>query len=137
MNAVTLRIVADGVNWNLYAGAITDIPGMWNEVTTYTPQGEQPQTNILQLKFRNQANTSQITDFFPLTDISTPVYLIGSENPGDPSVNCPGQGTNTPGNYLTEPQCFRFNVDMKITPGFNLRPGLYNLIIEYVIVEDL
>ena len=32
MNAVTLRIIANGVNWNLYTGAITDIPGMWNEV---------------------------------------------------------------------------------------------------------
>ncbi|MFN2395364.1 MAG: hypothetical protein ABR597_06715 [Bacteroidales bacterium] len=136
-NAITLRIIADGLNWDLYVGAQTDSPGYWNELTAYSTYGVEPETDILELRFRNTANTSQQFGWFPVSDINTPVYIIGSENPGDPSVSCPGQGTNTPGSYLTEPQCYLFNVDMRIVPGFDLKPGLYNLLIKYVIVEDL
>ena len=136
-NAISLRIIADGVNWDLYVGAETDSPGYWNELTAYSDYGAEPTTDILELRFRNTANTSQQFGWFPVSDINTPVFIIGSENPGDPSVNCPGQGTNTPGSYLTEPQCYLFNVDMRVVPGFDLKPGLYNLLIKYVIVEDL
>ena len=136
-NAMTLRIIAEGVNWNLYVGAETDSPGYWNELTAYSTYGVEPTTDILELRFRNTANTSQQQGWFPVTDINSPVYIIGSENPGDPSIDCPGQGTNTPGSYITEPQCYRFNIDMRVVPGFELKPGLYNLLIKYVIVEDL
>jgi len=136
-NAMTLRIIADGVNWNLYVGAQTDAPGLWNEIVPYSPFGDHPPVDILELNFRNTANTSQVHGFFPLSDINSPTYIIGSENPGDPSIDCPEQGTNTPGDYLSQPQCYRFNVDLRVVPGFNLKPGLYNLVITYVIVEDL
>ena len=59
-------------------------------------------------------------------------------SPGiDVPVACPGQGTNTPGSYLSEPQCYQFNVDLRIVPGFDYRPGLYRLLLNFVISEDL
>lgn len=136
MNAMTLRITAVGVNWDLYVGAETDVAGSWNVVTTYGTNGDEPNVELLKVRFRNTANTSQETAFFNLTDVNTPVYIIGS-GAVDPSINCPGAGTNTPGSYLSEPQCYLFNIDLQITPGFSLKPGLYELIIKYVIVEDL
>jgi hypothetical protein len=136
MNAITLRITATGTNWDLYLGAETDVAGSWDVVTTYGLNGDVPDVEMLKVRFRNTANTSQEATFFDLTDIGTPVYIIGSAI-ADPSINCPDTGTNTPGSYLTDPQCYQFNVDLQITPGFTLRPGLYKLNIKYVIVEDL
>lgn len=135
--ATDLRIIADSINWDLYVGAITIAPGLWNTITTYANYGQEPPIGILELNFRNQANTSQVQGFFPITDISNPVYIIGSESPTDPDITCPGMGTNTPGDYLSSPQCYRFSVDIRIKPGFDLQPGLYFLIIEYIIVEDM
>jgi len=136
MNAITLRITAIGVNWDLYVGAETDISGKWDVVSTYGVNGYDPDVVLLKVRFRNTANTSQEATFFELKDISTPVYIIGS-TVSDPAVNCPDTGTNTPGSYLSQPQCYQFNVDLQITPGFTHRPGLYKLNIKYVIAEDL
>lgn len=136
MNAMTLRITAEGVEWDLYVGAETDVAGNWNVITNYGATGDIPVVELLKVRFRNTANTSQESTFFDLTDINTPVYIIGSAA-ADPSINCPGTGTNTPGSYLTDPQCFQFNVDLQLTPDFSLKPGLYELIIKYIIVEDL
>jgi hypothetical protein len=136
MNAITLRITAVGVNWDLYVGAETDVAGTWDIVSTYGVNGNDPNVELLKVRFRNTASTSQEATFFDLQDISTPVYIIGSEL-ADPVINCPATGTNTPGSYLTDPQCYQFNVDLQITPGFTLKPGLYKLNIKYMIVEDL
>jgi hypothetical protein len=106
-------------------------------VSTYSPSyGSLPVINILQLQFRNSSNTSQISGFFGLTDISAPVYIIGSAV-ADPAVICPANGTNTAGNYLANPNCYHFKVDMKLVPGFSYRPGLYTLRIDYILIEDL
>jgi hypothetical protein len=52
-------------------------------------------------------------------------------------VACPAGGTNSPGDYLTTPSCYKFNVDLKIVPGLTYQSGLYDLRVDYVIVEDL
>lgn len=136
MNAITLRITATGANWDLYVGAETDIAGTWDVVTTYSPSGELPGVELLEIRFRNTANTSQELSFFEMTDISTPTYIIGSPI-SDAAINCPDTGTNTPGSFLTNPECYQFNVDLRVIPGFTLRPGLYQLNIRYNIVVDL
>lgn len=136
MNAFTLRIIAEDVNWDLYVGAETLDPGLWDVIAVYGTVGQEPGIELLEARFRNSASTSLVEGFFELTDITTPTYIIGS--PGlDVPVACPGQGTNTPGSYLTEPQCFQFNVDLRIVPGFEYRPGLYRLLLNFVISEDL
>ncbi len=135
-NAINLRVTAVDVNWDLYVYAETDVPGLWNEVLSYSDYGLHPESGLLELRFRNAANTPNIDGFFPIDDISNPAYIIGS--PGaDPDINCPEMGTNTPGNYIDQPQCYEFTVDMRIQPGFDHRPGLYTLNVMYVIVEDL
>lgn len=136
MNAITLRIIAEDVNWDLYVGAETLDPGLWDVIGVYGTVGQEPGIELLEARFRNSASTSLVEGFFELTDITTPTYIIGS--PGiDVPVACPGQGTNTPGSYLSEPQCYQFNVDLRIVPGFDYRPGLYRLLLNFVISEDL
>lgn len=136
MNAITLRITAEDVSWDFYVGAETDIPGLWDVVTVYAGSGDEPEVELLELRFRNTANTSLVDGFFELTDISDPTYIIGSAA-NDPEITCPNQGTNTPGSYLTQPECYQFRVDMRIVPGFNLRPGLYRIHVKYVLIENL
>jgi hypothetical protein len=136
MNAITLRVTATGVSWDLYVGAQTDLAGTWDVISSYGLSGELPIVALLKIRFRNTANTALIPDYFDLTDISSPTYVIGSAI-DDPGVSCPDQGTNEPGSFLAQPQCYQFNVDLRITPGFDLRPGLYRLHIKYVLVENL
>lgn len=137
MNAVTLNIEAVGTQWDLYVGATTTVAGSWDVTSTYSTTGSLPGVNILELNFRNLSNTSLQTGFFPLTDISTPTYIIGTSAAPDIGISCPNQGTNTAGSYLTNPNCYSFDVDLRINPGFTYRPGLYELRIDYVIVQDL
>ncbi len=137
MSAITLNINVTGTNWDLYVGAETTNPGLWNVTSTYSGTGQIPTIDLVELRFRNVSNTSQVNGFFNLTDISTPTYIIGSAAAPDPSVSCPGTGTNQPGSYLSDPSCYEFDVDIRINPDFSYQAGLYTLTIKYVIVEDL
>lgn len=137
INVCELNLVAVGTQWDLYVGATTAIAGQWDVNTFYSSNGTIPTTDMVELRFRNLAQTSKLAGFFTLQNILSPNYIIGSAINPDVSLNCPNMGTNTPGSYLTNPQCYRFNVDMKITPGLGNRPGLYSLRIDYVLVADL
>jgi hypothetical protein len=138
MDAVTLNVVAVGTQWDLYVGATTTVAGQWDVVTSYSPTyGTLPTIDILKLQFRNMSNTSLVSGFFPLTDVSAPVYIIGTAAAPDATLACPNNGTNSPGSYLANPNCYQFKVDMRIVPGFDLRPGLYTLRVDYYLVEDL
>ncbi|SMO66784.1 hypothetical protein SAMN06265379_104244 [Saccharicrinis carchari] len=137
MNVCELNIEAVGTQWDLYVGATTAVPGEWDVTTFYSSNGTVPTTDMVELRFRNVAQTAQIPGFFTLQDILSPTYIIGSAIAPDIAINCPDAGTNTPGSFITNPQCYRFNVDMKITPGLGNRAGLYTLRIDYVLVQDL
>jgi hypothetical protein len=140
-HVLELKINVSGAEWDLYMGATTTTPGSWNVNTTYSNVGiSPPPVGLLQARVYNLSNTEQTGGgFFPLTDVATPVYLIGSPA-NDPTVNCGDAtpaGTNTPGDYLSSPSCYKFNVDLKINPGFTYRPGLYTMRVDFYIIEDL
>ncbi len=137
MNACTLNIEATGTQWDLYVGATTTNVGFWDVTNTYGSSGTLPTIGIMKLQFRNAAATSQMSGFFSLQDRSNPTYIIGSAAAPDAAISCPNLGTNTAGSYLTNPSCYKFNVDLRIVPGFSLRPGLYTLRIDYVLIQDL
>ena len=137
MNACTLNIEATGTQWDLYVGATTTNVGYWDVTHTYGSTGSLPTIGIMKLQFRNAAATSLVSGFFSLQDISSPTYIIGTSSAPDAAVSCPNVGTNTAGSYLTSPSCYKFNIDLRIIPGFSLRPGLYTLRIDYVIIQDL
>lgn len=140
-NALELNVTATGSEWDLYIGATTTTAGTWNVVSNYSNTGiAQPPVNLVQARIYNTNNTPATGGgFFPVTDIATPVYIIGS-NSNDVAVNCGDAvpvGTNQAGSYLTDPECYRFKVDLKIVPGLDYRPGLYTLRIDFILIEDL
>jgi len=137
MNACELNIDVTGTQWDLYVGSTTTAAGFWDVVSTYSLTGAPPPISILELQFRNGSNTSQISGFFSLQDILTPNYIIGSLVAPDAAIACPNIGTNQAGDYLTTPNCYKFNVDLRITPGLSYQSGLYSLRIDYILVQDL
>lgn len=136
MNAVTLNINTTE-QFDLYVGATTTAVGYWDVTSTYSTGGTPPPISILQLQFRNGSSTSLMSGFFPLQDISVPTYIIGTSAGSDASISCPNNGTNAAGDYLVSPNCYKFNVDLRIVPGFTYQSGLYTLRIDYMIIKDL
>lgn len=140
-NIMTLNIDASMTQWDLYVGATTTIPGEWDATTYYSNVGDDPAVSMAEIQFRNQSNTSLVSGFFPLTDIATPTDIIGDHlNAPDPAVNCDDvdpTGANTAGDYLSRPGCYKFNIDLRITPGLNYRAGLYTLRIDFILAPDL
>ena len=136
-NAFELLVDVSGTQWDLYVGATTTSTGYFDVVSTYSTNGTTPPISILQMQLRNSHNTPLMTGFFPITDIATPTYIIGTSSAPDLTINCKDPGTNVAGSYLSNPGCYKFNVDMKINPGFSFQSGLYTLRIDYVLVQDL
>lgn len=130
-----LNIVSD-VTWDLYVGANTSVPDLWDEEISYSNSGATPPLSILQLRVRNSNNTQQIQDFFSLTDIALPTYLIGSSL-SDNEKSCDELNSNMAGTYKTSPGCMSFDVDIMIKPGLEYRAGQYKVEIIYTIIENL
>lgn len=134
-NFSQLNIDAD-MTWDLYVGALSSEAGVWDEEHRYSDSGTTPDVSLLQLQVRNANSTSQVSGFFPIQDINNPVYIIGS-SVLDASEPCGAIGSNSAGDYTTEPGCFQFNLDMLIKPGIGYRPGLYKLTVVYTLMENL
>jgi hypothetical protein len=125
-HALELNINAVGTQWDLYIGTTTTTAGSWNINTTYSSSGiSPPPVSLMQARIYNADNTPVSGNgFIPLTDIATPLFIIGSTL-NDPAVNCSDPspvGTNEAGNYITDPECYKFKVDLKVVPGLNNRP---------------
>ncbi|MEP7264009.1 MAG: hypothetical protein ABI772_05915 [Bacteroidota bacterium] len=140
-HALDLNINAIGGEWDLYIGATTTAAGSFNVISSYSNTGiTPPPVSLIQARVYNSNNTPVSgSGFFPLTDVASPVYIIGS-NANDPTVNCGDAvptGTNAPGDYLADPECYKMRVDLKLVPGLSFRPGLYTLRIDFIVIADL
>ena len=140
-HVLELNVNVTGTEWDLYIGTTTSSAGSWNVATSYSNTGiSPPPVGLLQARVYNTNLTPQTgTGFFPLTDIGTPTWLIGS-TADDPAVSCADVspvGTNQPGDYLADPSCYRFKVDLKVSPGLTYRPGYYNLRVDFILIPDL
>lgn len=134
---LTLRVEAT-TEWDLYVGTTTIAGGFFDVNNSYGTSGNASiPVNILQARVYNSSNTSQTsTSFFNLSDLSNPVYVIGSAA-DNPAVACGSTNTNIAGSYTTQPQCYMFKVDLKATPGLNYRAGSYSLRVDFILVQDL
>ena len=135
---LTLNVEATGTEWDLYVGTTTSINGFFDVISSYSTTGNTAiPVSILQARVHNSSNTSQTsTSFFNLSDLSNPVYVIGSAG-NDVSIPCGTTGANGAGSYSSQPSCYSFKVDLKATPGFDYRAGLYSLRVDFILVQDL
>lgn len=137
-NALVLGVIAENTDtWNFSVYAEPDDgenPDEWEQILAYSNQGELPQIRDLEIRVRNNANTTLIPEFTSMGNILDRLYIIPESVD---LIDCPGQGTNVPGSYLTDPACYRFRVDLRFKPSYGMQPGLYRLRIIYEIKENL
>ena len=134
-NATEFHITSSS-EWDLYVGTQTITPGEWDIMTSYSSAGDsQVPVSILEIRATSPGGTSQQTSFFPLQDISNPVYLIGSA--ADDVFVFSGVGANQPGDPSSNAFTHRFRIDYKLTPGVDYQPGVYGLTIVFTLAEDL
>lgn len=128
--------VESTVEWDLYIGTETVVPGFWDLIQSYSDAGDDNiPVGILEVRANSPGLTSQEAAFFQLQDISTPVFLIGSSG-NDPTIGT-GIGTNDPGDGTADPFTHRFRISYKLSPGFTYSPGIYTMTVLFTIAEDL
>ena len=69
-NAITFNIEATGTRWDLYMGAVTTTPGLWDNVQLYGTSGTAPTVDMIKLRVHNLGSTPLISGFVPLQDIN-------------------------------------------------------------------
>lgn len=130
-------------SWNLRmyiennSGAGTPIDE-WEELTLYgNGNAENPKISDLQIRVRNSCSTSPSDNVFrSFTDTTDILDIIEPLLPVTPAGSC-SQNVNGPGSYLTNFDEFNFDIDIRIRPGFNYNPGIFNLNIRFRLEENL
>lgn len=130
-------------SWNLRmfvennSGAGTPIDE-WEELATYgNGNAANPQISVLQIRVRNSCSTSPSDNtFVNFNDTSDVLDIIAQMLPVTPAGSCT-QNVNGPGSYLTNYDEFTFDIDVRINPGFQYNPGIFNLNIRFRLEENL
>tara|TARA_R110002073_G_scaffold128999_6_gene275290 strand:+ start:57090 stop:57710 length:621 start_codon:yes stop_codon:yes gene_type:complete len=110
----------------------------WEELTRYgNGNAGNPQISALQIRVRNTCSTSTADNVFRnFNDTSDILDIIEQMLPVTPAGSC-SQGVNGPGSYLTNFDEFNFDIDIRINPGFQFNPGIFNLNIRFRLEENL
>ncbi len=135
------EIIAGNCKWKLmmYVDNNGYLPNNeWEPINTYGATGSNPELNLIQVKVYNGCGTPlnngvyqtfagnvqyDILDIIP--------DLIPRNMPGP----CDGTNINGPGSFLTDYNEYNFTVDYRILPGYTLKPGAYQIKINFCLVE--
>jgi len=110
----------------------------WEPVTYYGSSGNNPELNLIQVKVYNGCGTPLNSGIYQIF-AGNMTYDILDIIPDLPVRNMPGpcNGTNIngPGSYLADYNEYNFNIDYRILPGYSLRTGVYQIKINFCLVE--
>ncbi|GAB4455330.1 MAG: hypothetical protein OHK0036_19040 [Bacteroidia bacterium] len=112
----------------------------WESLVNYGSSGTQPNLNLIEVSVWNGCGTALFNGVFRTfanninQDTLSIIPDLAIRNLPGP---CDGTHINGPGSYLTNYNEFSFNIDYRITPGFTLRPGTYQIRIRFCLVEIL
>ncbi|MGY6561741.1 MAG: hypothetical protein ACXITV_06510 [Luteibaculaceae bacterium] len=126
--------------WKLKAVVDNNASGDAWEALGYYGVSSAPDVSlqILNIRVTNVCNT-------PISglNIYTPHFLNNGDyfyiinNNGIANLNtCNSENINTPGNPLNNFGAYTFTIDYRIIPGFNFRPGTYQISLKFVLEED-
>lgn len=108
----------------------------WETITQYGMGGiDVPKIDILEVRVTNNCSTSPVDGVYQtFTLAGDQIEII--ENTGV-RINAGSCTTNVngPGSYLTNYDEFHFQIDFRVTPGFNYNAGIYQLQVKFELVE--
>lgn len=109
----------------------------WEELNLYgMGNGDNPTIDALEIRVRNNCGTSPIDgNFTNFTNNLDIIDIISPMLPVTPAGSC-ALNTNGPGNYLNNYDEFTFTVDLRVKPGFDFNPGIFQLNIKFRLEEN-
>lgn len=116
----------------------------WDELNLYSNGlGQNPITDILEIKITNDCSTSDLDGLFvsfpDVTAINIKDIIEPIINAAD--INLPGacgtKNVNGPGSYLTNFQEFTFKIEVRVKPGMSYNPGKFGLTLNFRLQENL
>ncbi|MBP9186352.1 MAG: hypothetical protein KBE91_03070 [Bacteroidia bacterium] len=113
-------------------------PTEWEQLQSSSTSGATPKIEMLQLRIRNNCNTSQTGNQFfnvPATT-GTPIIVISNNGITTPAGSCT-TNVNGPGNATANYNEFNFDVDYRILPTAGVRSGIFQLKVKYLLTEFL
>lgn len=128
--------------WNLVIlvenASSTTAPTEWEQLQSNSTSGTAPQIDMLQLRIRNNCNTSLTgNQFFNVpTTTGTPIIVISNNGVTTPAGTCT-TNVNGPGNTVTNYNEYSFDIDYRIVPTNGIRSGVYQLKVKYLLTEIL
>lgn len=126
--------------WNLVIlvenASATTAPTEWEQLQSNSTSGTAPQIDMLQLRIRNNCNTSLTGNQFfnvPITT-GTPIIVISNNGITTPAGSCT-TNVNGPGNSITNYNEYSFDIDYRIVPTNGVRSGVFQLKVKYLLTE--
>jgi hypothetical protein len=109
----------------------------WELLNQYgTGLGQNPTLDALEIRIRNNCGTSPIDGMFTnFTNNMDVIDIIAPMLPVTPSGTC-AMNTNGPGSYMTNYDEFNFTIDVRVKPGFDFNPGIFQLNVKFRLEEN-
>lgn len=109
----------------------------WEELLGYgSGAGNNPTIDQLEVRVRNICTTSPIDGTFQtFTNDMDIIDIIAAALPITAAGSC-SNNVNGVGSYLTNYDEFNFDIDIRLNPGFNFNPGIFQLNIKFHLEEN-
>jgi hypothetical protein len=109
----------------------------WEELATYgNGSSVNPTIDMLEVRVRNTCATSPNNGAFQsFTNHGDIIDIIAAMLPVTPAGSCT-TNVNGSGDYLTNYSEYNFNIDIRLKPGFQLNPGIFQLNVKFTLTEN-
>ncbi len=110
----------------------------WEPIMYYGTSGTSPELDLIQVKVYNGCGTainSGTYQIFAANVNYTILDIINDPINRNMPGTCDGTQINGPGSYLTDYNEYNFNIDYRIIPGYLSRTGVYQIKINFCLVE--
>jgi hypothetical protein len=110
----------------------------WESLNQYgSGLGQNPTIDALEIRVRNSCGTSPMDGLFTTFNNNMDVIdIIAPMLPVTPAGTC-ALNTNGPGSYLNHYDEFNFTIDIRVKPGFDFNPGIFQLNIKFRLEENI
>ncbi|MGB1003902.1 MAG: hypothetical protein ACPGVC_06720 [Salibacteraceae bacterium] len=110
----------------------------WEELNLYgIGGGQNPTIDALEIRIRNSCATSPIDGIFnAFTNNMDVIDIIAPMLPVTPAGTC-AINTNGPGSYMTNYDEFNFTIDIRVKPGYDFNPGIFQLNVKFKLEENI